>query len=254
MVVNVTMATAEGRTRWVIAGTGALVLVGALTLLFRLPQQESFPRPAAKRPPAVQMARPTEADVVLKDEALIRDLRPLFLPTAFNATLPEPRREPGRTILDDEKPRWDFAEAELGISRDLPPVAILNGRSAEKARASDVLAAADVGVGLMGFGRAGRILEPLKPRGGFVEVVAVATGRQVLAESLPAAYGPAGGKTWEPMELFAAVDAAGLAAPLVVTAGSRVEEIDAHFRKILAQTYRIGERLTPGFYRIVVGP
>jgi hypothetical protein len=56
------------------------------------------------------------------------------------------------------------------------------------------------------------------------------------------------------MELFAAVDAAGLAAPLLVTEGSRVDEVDAHFRKMLAQTYRIGERLPPGFYRIVVGP
>ena len=200
------------------------------------------------------MARPTEADVLLKDEALIRDLRPLFLPTEFNATLPEPRREPGRTILDDEKPRADFAEAELVLSRDLPPVATLNGRSADKARASDVLVSLDVGVGLVGLGRGARNLDPLEPRGAFVEVVAVSSGRQVLAESLPLAFGPVGGKTWEPMELFAAVNAAGLVSPLVVTVGSRVEEVDTHFRTILVQTYRIGERLSPGFYRIVVGP
>ena len=254
MVANVTMATAEGRTRWVIAGTGALVLVGALTLLFRLPPRTP-PRPvAAKGLPVIQMARPTEADVVLKDEAQIRDLRPLFLPTEFNATLREPKREPGRTILDEERPRLDFAETELGLSRDMPPAAVLNGRPADKARATDVLAAADVEVGTVGFGRNERTVEPLAPRAGFVEVVAAATGRRVLAAVLPPALGPAGGKAWEPMELFAAVDAAGLAAPLVVTEGSRVEEVDAHFKKMLAQTYRIGERLPPGFYRIVVAP
>jgi hypothetical protein len=107
---------------------------------------------------------------------------------------------------------------------------------------------------LTGFGRQERVVERLPARGGFVEVVAAATGERVLAEALPPSMGPVAGKAWEPMELFAAVDAAGLAVPLVVTEGSRVDEVDAHFRKVLAQTYRIGERLPPGFFRIVVGP
>lgn len=248
------MAKSEARLRWGVASVVALGLVGAITLLFRLPRQEPPGGGVGGRQPTVQMARPTEADGVLKDETLIRDLRPLFLPTEFNATLPEPRREPGRTILDDEKPRLDFTEADLGLARDLPPVATLNGRAAEQAGSADVLAAANIGVGLVGLGRGAGKFESLPPRGGFVEVVAVATGRQVMAESLPVALGPGGGKVWEPMELFAAVDASGLAAPLVVTAGSHVEEVDAHFRKTLAQVFRIGERLSPGFYRIVVGP
>ncbi len=251
---DVVMAIIEGRIRWLASTAVAIGAVGSLMLLFRLPEWTPLPKPMAKHLPSVQMARPTEADVVLKDEALIRDLRPLFLPTEFNATLPEPRREPGRSILDDEKLRSDFSDSELGLSRDLPPVATLNGKSAHKARGTDLLAAGEVGVGLVGFGRGNRAVEPLEPRGGFVEVVAVSSGRTVLAESLPVAFGPVGGKAWEPMELFAAVDTAGLASPLVVTEGSRVEEIDAHFRKVLAQTFRIGERLPPGFYRIVVGP
>jgi len=71
---------------------------------------------------------------------------------------------------------------------------------------------------------------------------------------LPTVLGPAGGKAWEPLELFAAVDAAGLAAPLVVVSTSTVDEIDAHFRRILAQDFRVGERLPPGFFRLIVGP
>jgi hypothetical protein len=190
----------------------------------------------------------------LKDEAQIRDLRPLFLPTQFNTTLPEPRREAGHTILDEETPRLEFVEAELGIGQKLPPAATLNGRGAEKARGTDTLEGGDAAVGMAGYGRQQRQLEPLPARGGYIEVVAAATGQRVLAEPLPTSLGPAAGKAWEPMELYAAVDAAGLAAPLVVTEGSRVDEVDAHFRKILAQSFRIGERLPPGFYRIVVGP
>lgn len=247
------MAPAVERARWVLAAVVAATAVAGLLFLFQLPPAGRGPtggRPA----PAVQMARPTEEDHVLKDEALIRDLRPLFLPTEVNATLPEPRREPGRTILDEERPRWAFAEGELALSRDLPPMATLNRRPAERAAASDVLEAGDVGLGPAGIGRGKPAVDALGARGGFLEIVAVSTGRQVLVESLPPELGPGGGKPWEPMELFAAVDAAGLAAPLVVTEGSRVDEVDAHFRRILVQGYRIGERLPPGFYRVVVGP
>jgi len=60
--------------------------------------------------------------------------------------------------------------------------------------------------------------------------------------------------TWRPLELFATVDAAGLASPLVVTDRSDVEEVNAYFRNYLARTFRLGEHLAPGFYRVVVGP
>jgi hypothetical protein len=65
---------------------------------------------------------------------------------------------------------------------------------------------------------------------------------------------PASTRPWDPMEFVAAVDAAGLVGPLVPTARSGVDEIDAYFGHYLADTLRVGQRLSPGFYRIVVGP
>lgn len=248
------MALTTERMRWVLAAVGATTVVAGLLILFQPPPGGRGLVIEAKANRGVQMARPTEEDHVLKDEALIRDLRPLFLPTEFNAALPEPRREPGRTILDEQRPRWDFPEGELALNRDLPAAATLNRRPAERATASDVLESGEVGLGMIGFGRNKPTIDALAPRGGFLEVVAVSTGQRVLVESLPPELGPGGGKPWEPMELFAAVDVAGLASPLVVTEGSRVDEVDAHFRRILSQGYRIGERLPPGFYRVVVGP
>ena len=56
------------------------------------------------------------------------------------------------------------------------------------------------------------------------------------------------------LDLEAVVDAAGLVAPLVVTASSRVEEVDAHYRNYLSRNFRIGGQLSPGFYRITVAP
>jgi hypothetical protein len=247
------MGTEFRKLHWTIAAAAGLGLIVGASLLFRVPVSTA---PAGSRniPVPLQLARPTGGDAVLKDEALMRDLRPLFLPTDFNARLPEPKREPGRSILDDERIALDFAEPDAGFARDLPPVALLNGRPADQARGVDMLANSSSEVGLVGLGRGNQPLRPMSTRGGFVEVVAVATGRLVLAQALPDSMAPTGGKAWEPMELFAAVDASGLSAPLVVTDGSGADEVDVHFKKTLAQSFRIGDRLSPGFYRVVVGP
>ena len=246
------------RMRWIVAGgVAAVVLLGFLAL-FRFPGGPAAPPTPAPRPspaskPLLQM-RDTSVDTALKEEAEIRDLRPLFLPTDFNVSLPEPRREPGRTFLDNETVKWRFSESELTLARELPPIVALNGKPAAEVKPIDALEVERAGAAALGMGRKPVALPEAAGDGGDLEVVATASGTRVLAERLPADARPAGGKPWEPLELIAMVDAAGLAAPLTVTSSSRVEEIDAHFRNYLARRYRIGERLPPGFYRLVVAP
>jgi len=41
---------------------------------------------------------------------------------------------------------------------------------------------------------------------------------------------------------------------LVLTSSSDSEEVDSFFRSYLVKTFRLGERLNPGRYRILVGP
>jgi hypothetical protein len=41
---------------------------------------------------------------------------------------------------------------------------------------------------------------------------------------------------------------------VVLTAHSNVAEVDAYFGRFLAEKLMIGQRLAPGFYRVVVGP
>lgn len=245
------------KIRWVVAATGALLVVAAAVRLFRLPSAAEI-RPAATTKavtqPSVQMARATATDAVLREETEIRDLRPLFLPTKLNATLPEPRREAGRTFLDNETLKLGFSETEFTVARYLPPVVSLDGKPVEGAKAADLLSVEIGGAELVGFGRNATPTVELPARGGFLEVFAAATGQRVIAETLPAEVRPAGDKAWEPFELMAAVAPSGLAAPLVVTASSRVEEVDSYFRNYLSKRFRIGERLPPGFYRILVGP
>ena len=254
------------KTRWVIAAALAGLILSVLMLLFRGPAGTmALPPVAAPMPPAtaparprpvVQLAKSGTADAVLAEELVLGDMRPLFLPTeGLSVTLPEPRREPGKTFLDNETLKLTFGEADLNLDRGLPPVATINGQPAQSAAALDALATEGAAGPLAGFGRDPRAAGGALPaRGGFVAVVSVATGHQVWAESLPAEARPAGSKPWQPVEFVASVDAAGLTAPLVVTTSSEVEEVDAHYRNFLARGYRIGDRLPPGFYRITVGP
>ena len=65
---------------------------------------------------------------------------------------------------------------------------------------------------------------------------------------------PAGQPDWQPAEFLIAVTPAGLLGRPVETVSSDVEDVDVFFRDYLARTLRLGERLPPGFYRVVVGP
>lgn len=247
----------ESRSRWGIAAAGAVVVIVAVLFLFRLPAPVAGLAPPliSSAPKAsVQMARPDNSDRLLKQEAELRDLRPLFLPTERNAALPEPRLEPGRTFLETELRKPIVTDTEAQVSKALPPVVTLDGQPVAKATAVDVLSPLENRMALHGIGRNEPSLVPFTARGGYVEATSLKDGVRVLGEGLSADARPPSGKSWTPVEFIAVIDAAGLASPLVVTEGSRVDEVDAHFRNYLERNFRIGERLSPGFYRITVAP
>lgn len=250
-------AVIEAKGRWTIAVAGGTSILVALLLLLRLPAP-TMPlvetRVSSLPKATVQMARPDDTDRLLEAEAELRDLRPLFLPTERNASLPEPRLEPGRTFLENEIPKLMFNAAEARVSKDLPPIVTLNGKPVEAAIPVDALSPRESDLALKGFGRTAAEVAALKARGGYIEVTALEDGSRVLGEEIPIEGRPNVDKSWAPVEFIAAVDAAGLVSPLVVTIGSRVDEVDTHFRSYLAQTFRIGARLPPGFYRVSVAP
>lgn len=246
----------QGKGRWAVAAAGALVIVGALLLLFRLPVPAEPLRPpttAGAKKAIVKMARPDDRSRLLREEAELRDLRPLFLPTERNAALPEPRLEPGRSFLDNETLKLKFTEADAPVSESLPKPTIA-GSPAQKASVADALSPAENPISLQGFGRRDVKIQPLKERAGYIEVMALKDGKTVVGEELPVEARPPAGKPWSPVQLLATVDAAGLVETPVVVEGSRVDEVDDHFKKYLARTVAIWDRLPPGFYRITVAP
>lgn len=229
------------------------LIMGGVLFLFRPPSPPPTAPKLAARPP-VQLARPGTADPILREQAEMRDLAPLFLPTDRNASLSPPPRDPSRNFLEDESPKLRFVETETNVVKSFPPVAVINGRPAVQAGPLDVFSAEAAAASLAGFGREPSKVEPLPARGGFLEVVASWSGERVLAEPIPASGAPAGNPAWTPLEFLAVIDPAGLVAPLTVMSGSRVAEVDAHFGNFLAKVFRVGDRLPPGFYRITVAP
>lgn len=248
---------ADAKIRRLVAGAGAIFITVVLLILFRLPAPPvSLPAPNHIPAPkaVVKMAKAGDSNRLLQEEAELRDLRPLFLPTERNAALPDPRLEPGRTFLDNETLKFSYPAAEANLSRDLPAVATIAGGSVSESIAANALGLGENELAVEGFGR-GKVAVPVfKSRGGYVEVTDLKDGRKVWSEDLTVGAKPPSDKSWSPVEFIAAVDTVGLVSPLLVNEGSRVEEVDSHFRNYLARTYRIGDRLSPGFYRITVAP
>jgi hypothetical protein len=230
-------AQAGTKRRWLASAIGAAIILGGLLLLFRAPVTPPASPLPVSRPIAVRQGN--------DDELAMRDLAPLFLPTARNAGPREvPHREPGRTFFDRDAEKPTFAETNLHLNF---PVSV------RPPSPSDLLADSP-GPLVAGFGEMDIPPAPAATHGAFIEVIATATGRRVLAESLAADARPPANLSWQPLEMVAAVNPAGLVGPLVVTARSGVDEVDNHFRNYLAERYRLGDRLAPGFYRIIVGP
>jgi hypothetical protein len=238
------------KRRWAASAAGAAVVVAAMLLLLRVPR---LPPPAVSSPvaaprpkPAIEVVQPGGRDRTLNDEALLRDQTPLFLPTERNLPVRTVRRpEAGRSVLEQEDKRYAFGEA--GLTLTLPPPQVV----AENA--AGVMLAEAAPIPLHGFGGKDVAVTRFPARGALVEIRRTGNDQRVLAMTLTEAKPPTE-RPWRPMAFLACVDAAGLVGPLVIAERSEVEEVDRFFQNYLVQNFRIGERLAPGFYRILVGP
>jgi hypothetical protein len=185
-------------------------------------------------------------DPVVLKSTMLRDPRPLFLPTAYNSSREDYVPEAPGGAFDGFAAKLVYDPSELELH--LPP------ETAVPASPAEALAGDPPGAPFLGFGRGDPVVQPVNPRTAYVEIRDAGTGRQVFGGPVEDAHPPASSVPWQPMEFMAAVDAAGLVGPVVPTARSGVDEIDAYFGRYLAQTLRVGQRLAPGFYRIAIGP
>ncbi len=243
-----TPAGRRGRRRTlliaIVVGVGAHVAALALLHVEADPISSGVPKPGFV---SIVMGASDTGNQVVAEQLEYLNPEPLFMPTERNAgnhPLPaELRRRPDQAFLAFE-PQMTFYFNRLQPTFSPPSVA-----------SEEPIKALDIG-GLPKYsavGRRQRIPVSLE-REAFVEVRRVGDGELVHAgplSGLPDAIKNGG---WVPVDFLVAINAAGMLGSPTIEAGSGSPEIDDIFRGFLEAKYRLGERLSPGFYRVTVGP
>lgn len=185
-------------------------------------------------------------DIILRERAQLYDPKPLFLPTEWNygqRPLPERlRRQPGQ-VFGTFDPVLTFPEQGIKLyGVESTPV---------PEKLSDVLTQGNEAP-FAGFGQIDAPRTALADRVGFLEVRRFTGGEPVISQTLR--YFTLPRLDYAPLEFLVVVSSAGLVGEPVLTRGSGWEEVDSFFRTYLVKTFRLGERLNPGRYRVLVGP
>jgi hypothetical protein len=225
-----------------------VVFVGAMALV-RTPEPPAPRRPAEAAPRnSVGLTRLDEksADVVTREEAVFRDPTPLFLPTPWNAGA-----DVGPSVLTTG-PEGLFPDYAAKLVNPAAELTAWFAPTPTPMAPADALRVGERGNPYGAVGRRETPMEPLPERLGFVDVLQTATGRRVLAVSVPLARGAPEGD-WQPLEMLVGVDRAGSVEAAVMT-GSGADEWDRFLRQFIEKDFHLGQRVTPGFYRVVVGP
>lgn len=233
--------------------------VGTLTVLMASLSIMVLFRPVASRPNHPSKAVVPKVSITplgmagarswLNEQATFYDPTPFFLPTKWNTNqgpLPASvQPQPGQVF-----PNFG-AELTYGRSELALPIAAAESTPRSP---SDLLKTPSRDP-FLGFGRVDIPLEPLAPRTAVLEITEIGSGRVVHVPNIASSVVlPAGQAEWQPAEFLVCVTAEGLLGTPVETASSDVEDVDVFLRDYLEKTLRLGERLAPGMYRVVIGP
>ena len=182
----------------------------------------------------------------MRERADLFDPTPLFFPTEWNygqrplrETL---RRQPGQ-VFGSFDPVYTFADQKLKTyGAETAPL---------PEKLSDVLAQGNeapfAGIGHIDAPRAA-----LPERVGVLEVRGFNDDEPIISQTLR--YFTIPRLDYAPLEFLVVISSAGIVGEPLLTSGSGWEEVDSFFRSYIVKTFRLGERLNPGRYRVLVGP
>lgn len=186
-----------------------------------------------------------EADQIVREQAAFFDPTPLFLPTPVNygsARLPSGlEKQPGQAF-GDFGPKLVFTGGRLE-SFGLESVGVAESIAEVLSRSNEVPFA--------GMGEIDAVRQALQRRPAAMSIKDMA-GRD-LSFSNVETPGYVGGD-FAPLEFVVLVSAAGLVGSPILVAGSGNEQADAYFADHLVGGFRLGAKLNPGRYRVVIGP
>lgn len=182
-------------------------------------------------------------DQVLRERAELLDPTPLFFPTEWNYSVQrlDSLKQPGQ-VFGSFEPKLTVAEQSMAPFR-------MEGTPVPE-KLSDVLSQGSE-ASFDGMGQIDRQRSTLPVRAGYVEVRDIESGNVIIKQSLTGISPPR--EDFAPVEFLVTVSSAGMVGDPVLTTSSEGEDVDNFFRDYLVRSYRLGERLLPGRYRVLVG-
>lgn len=209
--------------------------------------RESAGAPPRGPEPFVRASGPGQAsgDRALQERAEFFDPAPLFIPTAHNFSqgrLPTHlAKQPGQ-VFGDFGAKLNFSEGGLATYGAAALAAEEN--------LADVLSRSNEAP-FAGLGESGAARPKLAARSALVQIKKLGESElqefALSEEAVPRA-------DFSPLEFVVAVGPAGLIGDPLLTRGSGRDEVDVFFQEFLAKTYRLGSLLSPGRYRVLIGP
>jgi hypothetical protein len=204
-------------------------------------------REAKRTKPFVQLAGAgaVAGDRILREKAELFDPTPLFFPTEWNygqRTLREgSQKQPGQ-VFGSFEPKLTVGEqniANYGAEAAIVPEKLV-----------DVLVLGNEAP-FAGMGQIDAPRSSLPVRSGYLEIREYKNGEAIISQQLSGITPPR--NDFAPVEFLVVVGTAGLIGEPILTSGSGWDEVDGFFRTYLVKSYRLGERLRPGQYRVLVG-
>lgn len=200
-------------------------------------------QPSANHPSVVLAAAlKGPGDSALREQAEYMDPTPLFFPTKWNFVPENIIRQPGQ-IFGWIEPKLVFLEPNIKSNSAESPTSAANLAEIVKSGNEAPFA---------GIGERNIVPVVLDERGGFLEISRLRDGKTIIAQKLENI--PGLDANFSPFEFLISVGPSGLNADPIVMNGSGREEMEVFLRTFLAKSFRVGERLAPGTYRILIGP
>jgi hypothetical protein len=184
-------------------------------------------------------------DEVLREKAELMDPTPLFFPTQWNygqRPLREGRLNQLGQVFGSFEPKLTVGEQNIAnYGAEAAPV---------PEKLVDVLVQGNEAP-FAGIGQIDAPRSTLAVRAGYLEVRDQKNGNIVISQQLSGIAPPR--SDFAPVEFLVVVGSAGLIGEPILTSDSVWDEVEIFFRAYLVKSYRLGERLRPGQYRVSVG-
>ncbi len=198
--------------------------------------------------PFVQLAGAgsTSTNRILQERAEMMDPTPLFFPTDWNY---------GQRPLNAERlrqPGQVFGLYEPKLTVNEQGLALFGAETIQVPQQPTDLLVQGNEVPFAGMGQVDRKLTTLPVRAGYLEIRRF--GDEKIVEEKPLTGGVQFPRTdFAPVEFLVIVGVGGLIGDPILLSGSGWDEVDAYLRNYLSTSYRLGERLSPGRYRVLIG-